>query len=164
MDGPRLHLWNISTRWTDYDETANNIYIVVSYGITACACPDCHRQLAAVSRARRVSDLIDTGKGVWYVTGGCLYYYDKKDDETRFYEGGKELSDFTIRFVRYNSERDMLAVAYSNGNIDMILPDGSRVNLPEIKDATANVEKSLNDIVFDGKRHVCCHSFRPRYL
>lgn len=96
------------------------------------------------------SDLIDTGKGVWYVTGGCLYYYDKKDDETRFYEGGKELSDFTIRFVRYNSERDMLAVAYSNGNIDMILPDGSRVNLPEIKDATANVEKSLNDIVFDG--------------
>jgi len=96
------------------------------------------------------SDLIDTGKGVWYVTGGCLYYYDKKADETRFYEGGKELSDFTIKFARYNSERDMLAVAYSNGNIDMILPDGSRVNLPEIKDATANVEKSLNDIVFDG--------------
>ena len=96
------------------------------------------------------SDLIDTGKGVWYVTGGCLYYYDKKADETRFYEGGKELSDFTVKFARYNSERDMLAVAYSNGNIDMILPDGSRVNLPEIKDATANVEKSLNDIVFDG--------------
>lgn len=38
------------------------------------------------------SDLIDTGKGVWYVTGGCLYYYDKKADETQFYEGGKEAS------------------------------------------------------------------------
>ena len=96
------------------------------------------------------SELIETGKGVWYVTGGCLYYYDKKGDETRFYEGGKELSDFTVKFARYNSERDMLAVAYDNGNIDMILSDGSRVNLPEIKDATANVEKSLNDIVFDG--------------
>lgn len=96
------------------------------------------------------TDLIDTERGVWYVTGGCLYHYDSNADETRFYEGGKELSGFTVKFVRHYPARDMLAVAYTDGNIDMILPDGSRVNLPEIKDATVNVEKTINDIVFEG--------------
>lgn len=41
------------------------------------------------------SGLVDTGECVWYLTGGCLYRYDKDADETRFYEGGKDLSGFT---------------------------------------------------------------------
>lgn len=96
------------------------------------------------------SDLIDTGDKVWYVTGGCLYCYDTEADETRFYENGKDLSDFNVKFIRYNKERDMLAVAFDNANMDLILSDGQRVNLPDIKDAIVNVEKEVNDIVFDG--------------
>lgn len=96
------------------------------------------------------TDLIDTDRGLWYVTGGCLYYYDKEADETRFYEGGKELSDFTVKIARYYPEKDLLAVAYANANIDLILSDGSRVNLPDIKDAIVNIEKGVNDMVFDG--------------
>lgn len=96
------------------------------------------------------TDLIDTGRGVWYVTGGSLYHYDARADETRFYEGGKELAGFTVKFARYSPAKDMLAVAYTDGNLDLLLSDGSRVNLPEIKDATVNVEKTINDVVFDG--------------
>lgn len=96
------------------------------------------------------TDLIDTGHGVWYVTGNCLYYHDYEAGETRFYEGGKELSDFTVKLIRYNHEKKLLAVAYTNGNIDIIRPDGSRVNLPDIKDAIVNIEKGVNDMVFEG--------------
>lgn len=96
------------------------------------------------------SDLIDTGKGLWYVTGGCLYHYDSEADETRFYEGGKELTDYTVKFIRYYPGKDMLAVVFNNCNIDMLLADGTRVNMPDIKDATVNVEKTVNDIAFDG--------------
>ncbi len=96
------------------------------------------------------SNLIDTGHGVWYVTGNCLYYHDYEADETRFYEGGKDLSDFTVKLIRYYPEKKLLAVAYNNANIDIIRPDGSRVNLPDIKDAIVNIEKGVNDMVFDG--------------
>ncbi len=34
--------------------------------------------------------------------------------------------------------------------MDLILSDGSRVNLPEIRDAGAGVDKTINDISFDG--------------
>lgn len=94
------------------------------------------------------SDLADSDDKVWYVTGGCLYCYDKSADETRFYEGGKELSGFTVKFMRYYPEKDIVAVAFTDGNMDLILPDGSKVNLPEIKDAIVNVDKTVNDIVF----------------
>ncbi|MDE6066768.1 MAG: hypothetical protein K2G27_08130 [Duncaniella sp.] len=96
------------------------------------------------------TDLVDTPDNVWYVTGGCLYRYDKKADETRFYEGGRELSDNTVKLIRYYPAKDMLAVAFNNGNIDLILSDGSRVNCPDIKDAVVNVDKTVNDMVFDG--------------
>ena len=94
--------------------------------------------------------LIDTPDNVWYVTGGCLYRYDKKADETRFYEGGQELSDNTVKLMRYYPDKDMLAVAFSSGNIDLLLSDGTRVNCPDIKDAVINVDKTVNDMVFDG--------------
>lgn len=96
------------------------------------------------------TDLVDTPDNVWYVTGGCLYRYDKKADETRFYEGGSELSDNTVKLIRYYPDKDMLAVAFTTGNIDLLLADGRRVNCPDIKDAVINVEKTVNDMVFDG--------------
>lgn len=96
------------------------------------------------------SGLVDTGECVWYLTGGCLYRYDKDADETRFYEGGKDLSGFGVKLMRYDRDNDMLAVAYSDGNIDVILGDGSRVNLPDIKDTMLDVDRSVNDIRFSG--------------
>ena len=48
------------------------------------------------------SGLVDTGECVWYLTGGCLYRYDKDADETRFYEGGKDLSGFGVKLMRYD--------------------------------------------------------------
>lgn len=96
------------------------------------------------------SGLADTGDYVWYVTGGCLYRYDKSADETRFYEGGKDLSGFGVELMRYDRDNDMLAVAYGDGNIDMILGDGSRVNLPDIKDTMLDVDRRINDIRFSG--------------
>lgn len=96
------------------------------------------------------SGLADTGDYVWYVTGGCLYRYDKSADETRFYEGGKDLSGFGVELMRYDRDNDMLAVAYGDGNIDMILGDGSRVNLPDIKDTMLDVDRRVNDIRFSG--------------
>lgn len=127
------------------------VYIIISL----LAILPLHAQLATGSWKQypvfgEFTDLIDTGRGLWYVTGGCLYHYDKEADETHFYEGGKELSDFTVKFVRYYPEKDLLAVAYNNANIDMILSDGTRVNMPDIKDAIVNIEKGINDIAFDG--------------
>ena len=96
-----------------------------------------------------VTDLIDTDRYVWYATGGCLYSYDKDDDETRFYSGCKDLTGATVKFIRHDRDSNVLAVAFADGNIDMIFPDGSLVNLPEIRDAGSGINRAVNDIRFD---------------
>ncbi len=121
--------------------------------ISLIACLTSQAQLATGSWKQfpvfgEFTDLVDTDDKVWYVTGGCLYSYDKSADETRFYEGGKELSGFTVKFMRHHPGKDIVAVAFTDGNMDLIMPDGSKVNLPEIKDAIVNVDKTINDIVF----------------
>lgn len=121
--------------------------------ISLIACLTSQAQLATGSWKQfpvfgEFTDLVDTDDKVWYVTGGCLYSYDKTADETRFYEGGKELSGFTVKLMRHHPGKDIVAVAFTDGNMDLIMPDGSKVNLPEIKDAIVNVDKTINDIVF----------------
>lgn len=96
-----------------------------------------------------VTDLIDTDRYVWYATGGCLYSYDKDADETRFYSGCKDLTGATVKFIRHDRDSNVLAVAFADGNIDMIFPDGSLVNFPEIRDAGSGINRTVNDIRFD---------------
>lgn len=95
--------------------------------------------------------LQDTPTSVWYVTGGCLYQYDKNADETRFYTSGIDITDSSIKVMRANPDGKFIAVAYANSNIDLVYPDGKCYNLPEIKESIANVDKTINDIRFDGK-------------
>lgn len=97
------------------------------------------------------SSVLESDRNVWYVTGGRLNSYDKEADETRTYEYGRDLSDFTISQLFFNHERHYLVVVYANSNIDLIYEDdGAIVNLPDIKDATINVEKGVNDVAFHG--------------
>lgn len=97
------------------------------------------------------SSVLESDRNVWYVTGGRLNSYDKEADETRTYEYGRDLSDFTISQLFFNHDRHYLVVVYDNSNIDLVYEDdGTIVNLPDIKDATINVEKGVNDVVFHG--------------
>lgn len=90
----------------------------------------------------------ETLEGIYYVSGGFLYYTDRKGTETRSYTPGTDLSDYTITMIRHNPEKNFLVVAYDNGNLDLLYPNGNRVNLPDIKDAGINVDKTVNDIKF----------------
>ena len=96
--------------------------------------------------------VIDTPRAVYYVTGGSLYSYDKDADETRFFEGGRDLSDYAISDIYYNYDDNYLLVAYDNANLDIVYPDGSKSNLPDIKDAAVNVNKKINDVSFHNGR------------
>lgn len=97
-----------------------------------------------------IDKIIDSDKRVYYVNSGFLYGYDKEADETLTYDRSNLLSDVKIKSIFYNHEKHFLAVAYDNGNIDLIYDNGNVVNLPDIKDATLTVAPSINDIAFDG--------------
>lgn len=104
-----------------------------------------------------VTSIVETPGNLWYNSGGCLYQYDKKADETRFYANGTDISDYDVKFLRADPQGRFIAVAYTNGNIDLLYPDGTCRNLPEIKETLAQVEKSINDVRISGNEmYVAC--------
>ena len=60
------------------------------------------------------------------------------------------LSDVGVNTIEYNEETDILLVAYTNSNIDLL--KGNRIfNIPDIKNKIMSGNKSINSILFINK-------------
>ena len=95
-----------------------------------------------------VTAVAEANRWVYYLTSGNLFRLDKDMNENEALSIINDLSDMVISQAYYNSDRDYLVVIYNNANIDIILSDGSVVNMPEIKDAVMTQSKTINDVTF----------------
>lgn len=106
-----------------------------------------------------VTELIETGNKVYYLSAGCLYSYDKVNDESYTYTTDNVLNDNGISKIKYNREGNYLAVVYSNANIDLIYDDGTVVNMSDIKDAVMTTTPAINDIDFSKGQLIAATNF-----
>ena len=102
------------------------------------------------SFAQPPQKVIDTENIVYYVSGGNLFSYNKKDQSSYFYTTGNKLTDYGIRNVYYNYDRRYLLIAYQSGNIDLLYDDGDVVNLSDIKDSSVDPPLIITSVAFDG--------------
>ncbi len=97
--------------------------------------------------------IADAGDKVFCATEGGLFYVDKDDNSLNKVTG---LSDFGIKTIAYNSEEELLIVAYQNANID-IIQAGSVINLSDIKRKTISADKTIHNISFNGSEaYISC--------
>lgn len=102
-----------------------------------------------------VTNVVDAGDAVYYVSSQNLYRYDKQTQENESYNKLNYLSDVTVTGIYYNPDKEYLVVTYINSNIDIILKSGEVINMPEIKDAVMTSKKDINDVGFGkGKIYV----------
>jgi len=87
-----------------------------------------------------------SGDKIYCATDGGLFYFDTSDNSLNKITN---LSDFGIQTIAYSSENNLLLVAYSNSNID-ILKDGEVINLSDIKRKSITADKTINNITFHG--------------
>lgn len=95
-----------------------------------------------------VASVVESHRWVYYQSGAFLFRLDKSSGENESLSKVNELSDMGIANIYYNSDRDYIVVVYKNTNIDVILSDGSVVNMPEIKDAVLTSSRTINDVTF----------------
>ena len=96
----------------------------------------------------KVTTAYETRRCVYYLAGNNLFRLDKETNENESMNVLNDLSDMKVSDIYYNSRKDYLVVVYSNSNLDVILSDGSVVNMPEIKDAMISSSKTINDVTF----------------
>ncbi len=101
-------------------------------------------------------NVIDAGENVYFLANNNLFCYNKgTETQRRLTKKSGELSDNLVKNIYYNYDKKYLAIAYHNGNVDVLKSDGKFVNIPVIKDAVLSREKTVNDISFaDNKMYV----------
>ncbi len=83
---------------------------------------------------------------IFCATDGGLFYYDTDDNTINKYSG---LSDMGIECIAYSEDEEVLLVAYTSSNIDLIY-ESELINLPDISNKTMSGDKSINNITFYG--------------
>ena len=96
--------------------------------------------------------MLETPDKVFCLSSGSLFSFDKDSEELYQYGIHNVLSEAIITKIFYNGKGDYVVVVYNSGNIDVIKKDGKVVNLPDIKDAVLQSDRTINDVSFGNGR------------
>jgi len=82
--------------------------------------------------ANRPQTLADAGDRLYVADESSFYYYDKTLNTTQRLSWREGLSDVGVSAVAYDSASRQVIVAYRNGNLDLLQPDGKVKNVTDI--------------------------------
>jgi hypothetical protein len=93
---------------------------------------------------------LDIANNKVYITcGKGSLYMDRSDLSSHPFSKIDGLNDYNVSKVKYNKTLDILVLAYSNGNIDL-LHDNTVSNISDIKRKIITGTKNINHITFNG--------------
>lgn len=100
--------------------------------------------------------VVVAGSKVYCVANGGLFYYDNSDNSIQKLNVIQGLSDVGVQTVAYASQLNMVIVAYTNSNIDLLV-DGEVYNMSDIKRKQISGDKSIYHIlVVDKVAYLSC--------
>ena len=94
--------------------------------------------------------VVDSDMGVFFVSDGCLFGYDKTTAEITSYTKRDKLYDNDVEGIYYNREAKYLLITYSSSNIDILQADGTVTNISGIVDFQLPSTRTINDVAFSG--------------
>jgi hypothetical protein len=96
--------------------------------------------------ANQPKTLADAGDRLYVADESSFYYYDKTLSTTQRLSQRDGLSDVGVSAVAYDSASRQVIVAYKNGNLDLLRPDGSVKNLTDILRKNTQLSKAVSQI------------------
>ena len=100
------------------------------------------------------SNIIDVAlidNSVYAATPFSMFIYNTEDNSLSRLDKVVGLNDVGISKIAYNEKAGALLVAYSNTNLDIVYPNGSVVNLSDIRDKEILGNKTINNILIKDK-------------
>ncbi len=97
-----------------------------------------------------ISQVAETSEKVYGVSDGALFSYDKTDQSVDTYSKLTGLSDTKISLISYSVQYKLLVIVYDNSNIDILTDAGSIINIPDIKNKNATLDKTIYSVNFAG--------------
>ena len=95
-------------------------------------------------------EVVEAGNRIYCATGSAVHYLDRTDNSVTRMSKVSGLSDVSVSTIGYETTDNVLVVAYSNANIDLVR-GGAVVNIPDIKRKNIPGDKSINSIaIYNG--------------
>jgi len=95
------------------------------------------------------TDITASSNKIYCATGGSLFLLNKSDQSIGKLSKVTGLSDIGISTINYSTENNLLFIAYTNANID-IIAGTSIFNISDIKRKSISGVKTINHILFIG--------------
>lgn len=99
----------------------------------------------------KVIDVAPAGKIIYAATLYDLFAYNITDNSITIIDKVYGLHDAGISKIAYDAQRQILLVAYLDGNIDIIDANGNVVNVPDIYNKEMFGEKTINNILLQDR-------------
>lgn len=97
------------------------------------------------------------GDFIFASTPYSLFYYDNEYSSVHRLSKVNGLSDLGVSDISANRDRQVLVVAYTNTNLDLIRDDMSIVNIPDIKRKEILGNKTINSVMnYDKYAYLSC--------
>lgn len=105
------------------------------------------------------SKIVETPEYVYVQSASSLCGYDKTTGEVLALNATNRLNGNNVKNFWYNPEEGYMFVLHTDENIDLVYDDGRTINVPDLRDATITVDKTVNDVGFaGGKAYVATRS------
>ena len=105
----------------------------------------------------KVVDVDKMGDRIFAATNYDVFHYDLRDNSLSRHSRVNGLSDFGAVTVRHSTSPDLIFIGYTNGNVDLLFPDGKILNIPDIKEKNIIATKEINNVMFhDKKAYISC--------
>ncbi len=89
---------------------------------------------------------------IYYTTEGSIVVVDKTDRSLSFLDKSQGLTEVTMGPIKYNPSNKTLLITYDDSNIDLVKPDGSVMNIGDIKDNDNIIgDKAIYNIYFNNQ-------------
>lgn len=106
-----------------------------------------------------VTDIEPAGKMVYVLSSNSIFSYNTNDGSVNTYDKVYPLSDCTVSKIAWNNSVKKLIVVYENNNVDLLDNNGNVVNIVGYKDKSMNVDKTINNVVINGRMAYLCTAF-----
>lgn len=122
-----------------------SLFIILCLFFIPATAQEANRWASQISYLNDIQSIEQNGNIIYSLTDGKLFSYNNSDESIEPYikiDGGNT----DIKHIIYSSKHKCLVITRSDANIELLYDDKSYVNIPDLKNTTQNIDKTINKV------------------
>lgn len=122
-----------------------SLFIILCLLFITATAQEANRWMSHISYLNNIQSIQQSGNIIYSLTDGKLYSYNNADESIEPYikiDGGNT----DIKHIIYSKKHKCLVITRIDANIELLYDDKSYVNIPDLKNTTQNIDKTINKI------------------